>query len=51
LKLTHVSGESGTKYLTIPPRAVYTDSNSLENITLYFQSPTAGEIVEVVTWE
>ena len=51
LKLTHVSGESGTKYLTIPKGAVHCDTNNYSGLTLYFQSPTAGAIVEIVTWE
>ena len=51
LKLSHVSGESGTKYITIPSRATYKDDHSYSNLTLYFQSPTAGEVVEVVAWE
>lgn len=50
LKLSHVSGESGTKYLTIPKTAVHTDEHSYQNLTLYFQSPGAGAVVEVVTW-
>jgi len=51
LKLTHVSGESGTKFLTIPTGASHCDEHAYENLTLFFQSPTAGAIVEVVTWE
>lgn len=50
LKLSHVSGESGSKYLTVPARATHVDSHSYSNLTIYFQSPAAGEIVEVVAW-
>ena len=50
LKLTHVSGESGTLYFEVPASASYTDENSYLNLTLYFQSPSAGEVVEIVTW-
>lgn len=50
LKITHVSGESGTKYTTVERGAVLTDLNSYTSLTLYFQSPTAGAVVEVVTW-
>lgn len=50
LKLSHVSGESGTNFLTIPSRATHTDDHSYSNLTIYFQSPTVGEIVEVVAW-
>lgn len=51
LKLTHVSGESGTKYLTIPRTGVHCDNHSYNNLTLYFQTPVAGVTVEIVTWE
>ncbi len=51
LKLTHVSGESGTNYLEIPGKSSYTDDHSFANLTLYFQSPQVGEVVEVVVWE
>ena len=51
LKLTHVSGESGTKYVELGPRSAYNNNNSFSNLTLYFQSPLLGEIVEIVTWE
>jgi len=50
LKLSHVSGQSGTNYLTIPRKAVHTDEHPYANLTLYFQSPVAGDVVEVVTW-
>jgi hypothetical protein len=50
LKLSHVATESGTKFLTIPKNAVHTDDYPYTGLTLYFQSPSAGAIVEVVTW-
>lgn len=51
LKLSHTSGESGTNYITIPARATMTDDHRYQNLTIYFQSPSAGTIVEVVAWE
>ena len=50
LKLSHVATESGTKYLTIPKGAVHTDEHPYSNLTLYFQSPSMGAVVEVVAW-
>ena len=50
IKLSHVSGESGTKYLTVKPGAVYTDEHRYNNLTLYFQSNIAGEVIEIVAW-
>lgn len=50
LKLTHVSGESGTKFITIPENAVHTDEHPYTSLTIYFQATSAGVIVEVVSW-
>ena len=50
VKLSHVSGESGTKYLTVKPGAVYTDEHRYNDLTLYFQSNIAGEVIEIVAW-
>ena len=47
LKISHTSGESGTKYVTIPGRATYVDDHRYSNLTIYFQSPTVSEIVEI----
>lgn len=51
LKLSHVSGESGTKFLTIPLNAVHMDDNYYEGLTIYFQCTVAPSVVEVVAWE
>lgn len=51
LKVTHVSSESGTKYVTIPSNAVLEDKNRYTNLTLYFQSPQTGDTVEIVAWK
>lgn len=50
IKLSHVSTESGTKFITIPKGAVYTDEHSYSALTLFFQSPVASMVVEIVTW-
>jgi hypothetical protein len=51
LKISHVVTESGTKYVTVPRRATHVDDHTFNSLTLYFQSPTAGDIVEIVAWE
>jgi hypothetical protein len=51
LKLSHVATESGTKYVTIPKRATFTDDHTYTNLTLYFQSPVAGGVVEVIAFK
>lgn len=50
IKLSHVSGESGTKFLSVKPGSVYVDEHRYNNLTLYFQSTLAGETIEIVTW-
>jgi hypothetical protein len=53
LKLAFVSGESGTKYITVWPGSVW-DSPQLEAGTvssLYIQSTKAGERIEIEAWE
>lgn len=51
IKLSHVATESGTNFITINGNFSYVNKHTYSNLTLYFQSPTAGEIVEVVVWE
>jgi len=51
LKLSHVSGESGTKYVTIPKKASFTDEHSYTALTLFFQSPSTSDTVEILTWK
>lgn len=50
LKLSHVSGESGSKYISIPGGGVFTDTRPYSNLTLYFQSSVSGGVVEVIAW-
>ena len=51
LQLAFNSGESGTKYISIPAGATFwVDEMYLENQTIYVQSPTAGVVVEVLTF-
>lgn len=50
LKLSYDSGESGTLFVTLNGGCVYEDINFYSLQTLYFQSPVAGGIVEVVVF-
>ena len=50
LKLTHVSGESGTKFVTIPAGATHSDDHFYTSDTIYFQSTTSGGVVELITY-
>ena len=49
LKFTLVSGESSTKYFTIPKgNSLSLDNLSIASGTLYLQSPTASVTIEIL---
>lgn len=51
LQLAYISGESGIEYLTINPGCFFSDSQlSVSGLHIYLQSPSASQIVELVTW-
>lgn len=50
LKIAFISNGSGTNYITIPGNAVFHTSQVFESLTVYFQSPTVGTIVEILSF-
>lgn len=51
VKLCFTSGQSGATFIQIADGACYwEDFVLLTGITLYFQSPTAGAVVEIIAW-
>ena len=50
VKLAFTSSESGTTYFTIPAGASYWEDEVQTNKTLYFQSATAGVVLEIKAW-
>ena len=51
-KLSFVAGESGTVYMTIKAGTVYyEDMLDSQSRTLYFQCDTAGQVLEILSWE
>ena len=51
LKLSFVAGQSGITYITIQQNQAYwEDLIKHPNLTLYFQSPTAGTVAEIIRW-
>jgi hypothetical protein len=50
LKISYVATESGTKYVTLTKNGVFTDDNFYTAQTIYFQSPSTGDVVEVVAY-
>ena len=53
IKLSFTSGESGTTYWTIAPgqNALMYNYDGTSTITLYMQSPQAGNVVELMSWK
>jgi len=51
VKCSYTATESATKYLSIFPGQVYTEeSRDLGGQKIYFQSPVANQVLEVVSW-
>jgi len=51
IKMSFTSGESGTKYITIHGgQSYWEDLIKPSSLTLYFQSSTAGVVVEIIAW-
>jgi len=53
IKLCFISGQSGTTYFTVKGGMTYFDAEIMSkdgDMTLYFQSATAGEICEILAW-
>lgn len=52
LKFSWTSGQSGTVYETVPVDTEYTELylSADCSLTFYYQSPTAGAVVEIQTW-
>lgn len=52
LQCAYVPGDSGTTFLTVPRGCFYAESELLttSSLILYFQSPSAGQTLEVLLW-
>ena len=51
IKLAFVTAESGTKFISIFPGAVYSeDGINTASLTLFMQSPKDSQTVEIVEW-
>ena len=52
VKLAYVETESATKFITIPIGASkYIEGIWLSDTTLYFQSTSAGKVLEIEVWQ
>lgn len=51
LKMSYTEGESGTNYITVDSSGfAWNDHIAVSGLVLYFQSATAGAIVEIEAW-
>ncbi len=51
IQLAYIQGQSGTNYITIPAGASKSlDGAWVSSLTLYFQSPSAGQVCEIECW-
>lgn len=51
VKIAYVEEESGSNFRTIPEGATKAEDNlNTSHLILYFQSPTAGVVVEIESW-
>ena len=50
LKIAFAASQSGIEYITIPPNAVFHTTQVFENLVVYFQSPSSGDIVEILAF-
>ena len=54
LQVAVISGESGTNYITLPAGSGgWTEAikGRASTTTLYFQSPTASQTAEIISWQ
>jgi len=49
-KITYTNGASGTNYMTLKAGMVYYDDMVDVARTLYFQCPTAAQVLEIMAW-
>jgi len=50
LKICFTSGQSGTTYVLLEDGQSWSEDGIVFNGTLYFQSPAAGTIAEIIAW-
>lgn len=51
LQFTNLSGQTNATFMTLKGSAVYTDTNFYENLTLYFRTSKAGDVIEVIAYQ
>jgi len=51
VKYTFVSGESGSKYITLNSGMSDVQTGNFSNKTIYVQSPTAGAVIEILCYQ
>ena len=50
IQLAYISGESSTKFITVPPGGFWKDILALASKTIFIQSSIAGTVAEIEAW-
>lgn len=50
LQICFVAGQSGTAYLTVPAAGTFYEDGVSMSGSVYFQSPAAGDVAEIIAW-
>lgn len=51
VQFCYVSGESNTKFMTLPAGMVYWEENlNVGSLTLYFRCAVAAKVIEIIAW-
>jgi len=51
IKLSYAVAQSGISYFSMEPGTTYDETEiGAANLTLYFQSPAANQILEILSW-
>jgi hypothetical protein len=51
IKMAYISGTSGSKYYSLDPGTSYTETDiGSPVITMYLQSGSAGQVLEIISW-
>lgn len=51
LQVCFIEGESATTYFNVPPGRSYTEEDVKARGMLYFRSPAASQVAEILTWK
>jgi hypothetical protein len=50
IQFSFVTGQTDKQYITIHPGGIYEETGLGSNVTIYFQTSKANEIIEILSW-